>query len=165
MNRRTFLFSGAALASIGGLYALKPSTSQALAEDEVFEVTYSPQEWRTLLSPDQFAVLREEATERPYTSELLNEKREGTYNCAGCELPLYSSNTKFDSGTGWPSFYDSLPDAVGTRTDYKLLLPRTEVHCRRCGGHLGHVFNDGPPPTGLRHCINGIAMTFTPKTA
>ncbi|MEX3011291.1 peptide-methionine (R)-S-oxide reductase MsrB [Hoeflea sp. TYP-13] len=165
MNRRTFLLSGAALASMGGLYALKPSNSEALAEDEVFEVTYTPQEWRTLLSPDQYAVLREEATERPFTSELLYEKREGTYNCAGCALPLYASNTKFDSGTGWPSFYESLPDAVGTRRDFKLFIPRTEVHCRRCGGHLGHIFNDGPPPTGLRHCINGIAMVFEAQAA
>lgn len=165
MKRRTFLLSGAALASVGGLNALKPSISQALAEDEVFEITHTKQEWRTLLSPEQYAVLREEATERAFTSALLHEKREGTYNCAGCALPLYASHTKFDSGTGWPSFYESLPDAVGTKRDFVLLIPRTEVHCRRCGGHLGHIFNDGPPPTGLRHCINGIAMTFEAQAA
>jgi peptide-methionine (R)-S-oxide reductase len=165
MKRRTFLLSGAALASLGGLYGLKTVAKPALAGDGKFEITYTEQEWRTLLSPDQYAVLREEATERAFTSDLLHEKREGTYNCAGCDLPLYASDTKFDSGTGWPSFYDSLPDAVETRTDYKLIFPRTEVHCRRCGGHLGHVFNDGPPPTGLRHCINGIALKFEPQTA
>ncbi len=165
MNRRTFLLSGAALASVGGLYALKPSATSAVAGDEVFEITYSDKEWRTLLSPQQYAVLRKEATERPFTSDLLHEKREGTYNCAGCDLPLYESSTKYDSGTGWPSFYDALPDAVRTRTDYKLVFPRTEVHCRRCGGHLGHVFDDGPQPTGLRHCINGIAMVFRPAAA
>ncbi|MEM6463188.1 MAG: peptide-methionine (R)-S-oxide reductase MsrB [Pseudomonadota bacterium] len=165
MNRRTFLFSGAALASIGGFYAFKPSRSSAKADEKAFEITYTEQEWRTMLSPEQYAVLREEATERPFTSELLYEKREGTYNCAGCNLPLYASSTKYDSRTGWPSFYDALPDAVATKTDYKLIYPRTEVHCARCGGHLGHVFNDGPPPTGLRHCINGIALRFEPQAA
>lgn len=163
MNRRAFLLSGAGLAALGATYTLRPGSSSAEAGD--FEVTYTEARWREMLSPDQFAVLRKEATERAYTSPLLNEKRTGTYHCAGCDLPLYASETKFDSGTGWPSFYQPLEDAVETSRDFKLLVPRTEVHCRRCGGHLGHVFNDGPPPTGLRHCINGVAMTFQERSA
>lgn len=158
MNRRAFLLSGAGLAALGALYTLRPGSSSAEAGD--FEVTYTEAQWRQMLSPNQYAVLREEATERPYSSALLNEKRTGDYHCAGCDLPLYASETKFDSGTGWPSFYQPIEDAVATRRDFKLVVPRTEVHCRRCGGHLGHVFSDGPPPTGLRHCINGLALTF-----
>ncbi|MCY6382712.1 peptide-methionine (R)-S-oxide reductase MsrB [Hoeflea prorocentri] len=165
MNRRAFLLSGAAVAAFGGLYAFRPSNVPAEASEGTFEITYSEAEWRERLSPNQFAVLREEATERPYTSELLYEKREGTYNCAGCAQPLYASETKYDSGTGWPSFYEALTDAVGTKRDFKLVLPRTEVHCSRCGGHLGHIFNDGPPPTGMRHCINGLALTFEAQAA
>ncbi|MCR9137386.1 MAG: peptide-methionine (R)-S-oxide reductase MsrB [Alphaproteobacteria bacterium] len=163
MNRRAFLLSGAGLAALGAIYTLRPGASSAEAGE--FEVTYTEEQWRQMLTPDQYAVLREEATERPYTSPLLDEKRTGDYHCAGCDLPLYASETKFDSRTGWPSFYQALDDAVGTRRDFKLIVPRTEVHCRRCGGHLGHVFNDGPPPTGLRHCINGVAMTFHERTA
>lgn len=158
MNRRALLLSGAGLAALGAIYALRPGSSSAEAGE--FEVNYTEARWREMLSPDQYAVLRKEATERPYSSPLLNEKRAGTYHCAGCDLPLYASETKFDSGTGWPSFYQPLEDAVETSRDFKLIVPRTEVHCRRCGGHLGHVFNDGPPPTGLRHCINGVALTF-----
>ena len=165
MNRRAFLLSGAGLAAIGAFYAFKPGASVAEADDGPFEITFSEEQWRARLTPDQFAVLREEATERPYTSPLLGEKRAGTYNCAGCDLPLYASETKFDSGTGWPSFYDAIENAVATRRDFKLLVPRTEVHCSRCGGHLGHVFNDGPAPTGLRHCINGVALTFQAQSA
>jgi len=130
-----------------------------------FAVTMSEAEWRKKLSPAAYAVLREQATERAYTSPLDKEKRSGTFVCAGCDLPLFSSLTKFDSGTGWPSFFRPLPGAVGTTTDYKIGYPRTEVHCRRCGGHLGHVFDDGPPPTGKRYCMNGVAMRFVPKTA
>ncbi|MEZ5732659.1 MAG: peptide-methionine (R)-S-oxide reductase MsrB [Paracoccaceae bacterium] len=129
---------------------------------ERFEVERSEAEWRSLLTPAQFSVLREEATERPFTSPLNDEKREGTFHCAGCDLALYPSKTKYDSGTGWPSFYDPLPNAVGTKADWGILGRRTEVHCRRCGGHLGHVFNDGPKPTGKRYCMNGVAMTFKP---
>ena len=110
-------------------------------------------------------MLRQEDTEYPGTSPLLHEKRKGTFNCAGCDLPLYSSETKFESGTGWPSFWEALPNAVGLKVDNSLFMARTEVHCRRCGGHLGHVFDDGPPPTGKRHCINGVALTFKPATA
>ncbi|MGC6330447.1 peptide-methionine (R)-S-oxide reductase MsrB [Rhizorhabdus sp. FW153] len=130
-----------------------------------FAVTMSESEWRKKLSPAAYAVLREQATERAYTSPLDKEKRSGTFLCAGCDLPLFSSLTKFDSGTGWPSFFRPLPGAVGTTTDYKIGYPRTEVHCSRCGGHLGHVFDDGPPPTGKRYCMNGVAMHFVPKTA
>jgi peptide-methionine (R)-S-oxide reductase len=129
---------------------------------EQFEVTKSDAEWRKILTPDQYAVLRHEATERPYSSPLDKEKRRGTFTCAGCGLGLFSSATKFDSGTGWPSFWAPLKNAIGTRRDMSLGTIRTEVHCRRCGGHLGHVFDDGPEPTGLRYCMNGAAMVFKP---
>jgi peptide-methionine (R)-S-oxide reductase len=132
---------------------------------ETYEVTHTDAEWKKLLSPNQFAVLRLAATERPYTSPLDKEKREGTFACAGCDLPLFSSKTKFDSGTGWPSFYAPLEAAIGTTDDRSFGMVRTAVHCHRCGGHLGHVFKDGPPPTGLRYCMNGIAMTFKAAAA
>lgn len=124
------------------------------------EINLSAEEWRQRLTPEQYRVLREASTERPFSSPLNDEHRKGIFACAGCDLALYSSATKYDSGTGWPSFWDHLPDAIRTMTDYELGLPRTEVHCRRCAGHLGHVFEDGPPPTGLRYCMNGVAMTF-----
>lgn len=127
-----------------------------------FEITRSDEEWRRLLTPEQYRVLRQHGTERPGSSPLDREKRAGTFVCAGCELPLFSSETKFDSGTGWPSFWAPLDDAIGTSEDTSLFMTRTEVHCRRCGGHLGHVFEDGPPPTGLRYCMNGVAMKFQP---
>ncbi len=129
---------------------------------ETFEVNHTPEEWQKLLTPEQYAVLRQEDTERPFTSPLNHEKRKGTFTCAGCDLPLFASDTKFDSGTGWPSFYAPIEGAVKTDTDTTFGMVRDEVHCRRCGGHLGHVFNDGPPPTGLRYCINGVSLKFVP---
>ena len=122
-------------------------------------------QWKERLSPEAYAVLRHEDTERPFTSALLKEKREGVFACAGCGLELFPSAYKYDSGTGWPSFYDAIPGALATKTDYKIIVPRSEYHCSRCGGHHGHVFNDGPKPTGLRYCNNGVALTFIPKTS
>ena len=130
--------------------------------EETFEVTHTEDEWKKILTPEQFYVLREEGTERPGTSPLNKEKRKGTFICAGCDLPLYSSETKYESGTGWPSFWKPLDKAIGTSEDRSWFSVRTEVHCRRCGGHLGHVFDDGPKPTGLRYCMNGVAMKFEP---
>jgi peptide-methionine (R)-S-oxide reductase len=129
-----------------------------------FEVQKSDDEWRRLLSSAQYDVLRRHGTERPGSSPLNREKRNGTYACAACDLPLFSSDTKYESGTGWPSFFRPLTDAIGTKEDRSLFMARTEVHCRRCGGHLGHVFNDGPQPTGLRYCMNGVAMKFVPAS-
>jgi len=130
------------------------------AIDEKFEITRTEDEWRKVLTPEQYRVLRQHGTERAGTSELEDEKRAGTFVCAGCDLPLYSSDTKYNSGSGWPSFFRPLANAVATSTDRSLFMTRTEVHCRRCGGHLGHVFEDGPAPTGLRYCMNGVAMKF-----
>jgi len=134
----------------------------ASARTTSFRVVHSPNEWRQILGAQRYAVMREAATERPFTSPLLNEHRKGLFTCAGCALPLFSSSTKFDSGTGWPSFWQALPDAVVKRPDHSLMMERTEVLCARCGGHLGHVFDDGPRPTGLRYCMNGLALTFRP---
>lgn len=156
MNRRHLLLSV-------GLAAVGLATQKAAAE--TFEVVHSDEEWRKLLSPEAYSVLRREGTEYPYTSPLEQEHRKGSFACAGCGQALFASETKFDSGTGWPSFYQPIrPEVVGTRIDGALMMTRTEVHCARCGGHLGHVFEDGPPPTGLRYCMNGVAMTFTPET-
>lgn len=158
MNRRTFL---AATASLLGTAAIVPAViTRGQAAEGPFEITLSEAEWRARLTPAQFKVLRQEGTERPFTSPLNDESREGTFHCAGCDLALYPSRTKYDSGTGWPSFWAPLEDAVATKPDRKLLMLRTEVHCSRCGGHLGHVFDDGPQPTGKRHCINGVSLTF-----
>lgn len=134
-------------------------------EEVISKLTLSDAEWRKKLTEEQYHILREEGTERPYTSPHNDEKRAGTYHCAGCDLALFDSSTKFESGTGWPSFYDVIPGRVETKVDYYLILPRTEYHCARCGGHHGHVFEDGPQPTGLRYCNNGLALTFKPNTA
>jgi peptide-methionine (R)-S-oxide reductase len=131
---------------------------------ETFEVSHGDGEWRRLLTPMQYMILRQNGTERPFSSPLLHEDRRGVFACAGCDFDLFSSTTKFDSGTGWPSFWAPLDDAVGTVRDTDFGMVRTAVHCRRCGGHLGHVFDDGPRPTGLRYCMNGFAMTFKPMT-
>ena len=165
MNRRLLLLGGAAsVAAVLGArwWMTDPQADQA---GGTFPVAHTDAEWRKLLTPDQYAVLREAATEAPFTSPLLHETRKGTFDCAGCDLALFSSDTKFDSGTGWPSFWAPLKDAVGTTEDSSFGMMRTAVHCSRCGGHLGHVFDDGPPPTGQRYCMNGIALTFKPATA
>ena len=154
MSRRTLMTLAAATA--GAILAQRGKATAAAT----FEITKTPEEWRAILSPAAYAVLREEDTERAFTSSLNLEKRKGTYHCAGCDLPLYSSAAKYDSGTGWPSFWEPLPGAIGTKPDRGIFGSRTEVHCRRCGGHLGHVFNDGPEPTGKRYCMNGVALTF-----
>ena len=162
MNRRT-AFTFAALSGLS-LVALGAARRTSRAEEGSFEVTKTPEEWKKILSPAAFAVMREEDTERPWTSALLDEHRKGTFNCAGCALPLYASETKFDSGTGWPSFYQPADDtAVGTSEDRAWFMRRTEVHCADCDAHLGHVFPDGPKPTGLRYCINGVALDFKPE--
>ena len=142
---------------------LSPKKSVAMAADSnSFEIVRSEEEWRRILTPAQFHVLRQHGTEPAGSSPLDHEHRPGTYLCAGCDLLVYSSDTKFDSGTGWPSFYAPIEGAVGTSEDRSWFTTRTEVHCRRCGGHLGHVFDDGPAPTGLRYCMNGIALKFVP---
>jgi peptide-methionine (R)-S-oxide reductase len=147
------------------LAGLMGSTFLGAGPALAYEVTKSDAEWKKLLSPAAYDVLRHQGTEVPFTSPLNNEHRKGVFACAGCNLDLYSSDTKFDSGTGWPSFYRPLPNAVLTSNDHSLMMDRTEVHCRRCGGHLGHVFDDGPRPTGLRYCMNGVAMTFRTAAA
>jgi len=162
IDRRFLLSSVAAVAAFAGFGKLKFSTDAKAAEGK-FEVEKTPEEWKRQLTPEQYRVLREQGTERPYSSPLNKEKRKGIFACAGCDLPLYSSETKYESGTGWPSFFDHLPDAIGTTQDRTYFMIRTEVHCRRCGGHLGHVFDDGPRPTGLRYCMDGVAMTFKPE--
>jgi len=165
MKRRDFLYGGTAAAAVLGVAALWRTGASVPAQAETFEITKTEEEWKAILTPEQFAVLRKEDTEYPGTSPLLHEKRKGAFNCAGCDLPLYSSETKYDSGTGWPSFWEALPNAVASKLDKSLMMERIECHCRRCGGHLGHIFDDGPPPTGMRHCINGLALNFRPASA
>jgi peptide-methionine (R)-S-oxide reductase len=166
ITKRQFLLTGASFAALGALgIGLGVRAARSESPAETFEITKTEEEWRAALTEEQYAVLREEATERPWTSELLEEKREGTYACAGCDLPVFSSETKFDSGTGWPSFWAEIEGNVGYKEDRTFFMTRTEEHCSRCGGHLGHVFDDGPQPTGKRHCINGVAMVFHPADA
>jgi peptide-methionine (R)-S-oxide reductase len=163
LTRRQILFAGADGFAFIGMAQLGLASAAKAAGD--FEVAHPDPEWKKLLTPNQFAVLRQAATERPFSSPLDHEKRPGTFVCAGCDLPVFSSTTKFDSGTGWPSFWAPLDNAIGTTDDKSFGMIRTAVHCRRCGGHLGHVFKDGPPPTGLRYCMNGVAMTFKAGSA
>jgi peptide-methionine (R)-S-oxide reductase len=161
LNRRTLLGCVGAVGLAAGLRWLS-ETDHARAGLK-FEIDKPDSEWRRILTKAQYEVLRLHRTEIPGSSPLNQEKRRGVFACAGCELPLFSSDTKYDSGTGWPSFWQPLEKAIGTSTDYVLLMPRTEVHCARCGGHLGHRFEDGPRPTGLRYCINGVALAFKPE--
>jgi peptide-methionine (R)-S-oxide reductase len=162
MNRRTLLTTGAA----ASVLAVTSKFGEAQTMTTTTTTDYrslSDMDWRQRLNASQYMVLRQHGTERPGSSALNKEKRKGTFTCAGCDLPLFSSDTKFESGTGWPSFYQPLPNAVETKSDRSLFMTRTEVHCARCLGHLGHVFDDGPPPTGLRYCMNGVAMKFVPQ--
>lgn len=149
MQRRTLLTGFVALVG-----------TRAFGVTGSFEITRTEAEWRAMLTQIEFEVMREEATERPFSSPLDKETRAGTYHCKGCDLPLYGSAQKYDSGTGWPSFWDALPNAIGTRADNSFFATRTEAHCRRCGSHLGHIFDDGPQPTGKRHCLNGVSLVF-----
>ncbi|WP_315798878.1 peptide-methionine (R)-S-oxide reductase MsrB [Bradyrhizobium sp. SZCCHNRI3043] len=160
IDRRLMFTTAAGLFGFTALRWLGDSAPARAAEK--FEIEKTEAEWRAQLTPQQYEILREEGTERPWTSPLLKEHRKGTFACAGCDLPLFSSDTKFDSGSGWPSFFKPLDNAVATRQDKTYGMVRTEVHCRRCGGHLGHVFDDGPKPTGLRYCMDGLSLTFHP---
>jgi len=175
MDRRNFLKGLAGVAAVPAatlvahqtLFANEatklPKVNVTLSKDgQVEKIELSDAQWKDKLTSEQYRVLRKEGTERPFTSELNDEKREGVFSCAGCDLPLFESATKYDSGTGWPSFFDAIPNHIETKTDYKIIIPRTEYHCARCGGHHGHVFKDGPQPTGLRYCNNGVALKFQP---
>lgn len=163
MNRRYFLESSAVI--IGTTFLVRNinwGSENMTTSQSNFEITKTEQEWSTTLTPEQFRVLRKHGTEPAFTSPLDKEYAEGTFICAGCEQPLFTSETKFNSGTGWPSFYQPIDGAIATTVDRSFFMTRTEVHCSRCGGHLGHVFNDGPAPTGKRYCMNGVAMEFIP---
>lgn len=164
LNRRNIFAGGILMASVGGfLNSLRGKSSGG--HDENFPVQKTPEEWRKILSPEAFYVLREHGTERAGTSPLNKEKRQGKFVCAGCGHDLFRSDTKFESGTGWPSFFDPMPGAVATTEDNTFFMSRTEVHCSQCGGHLGHVFPDGPAPTGQRYCMNGVSLKFEPDAA
>lgn len=162
MNRRNFLHTLAGVGAAFGLGIASVRAAAAESKTKVSKLMKSKDEWKKLLSREQYQVLFEEDTERPGTSPLNGEKRPGLFLCAACYLPLFDARHKFESGTGWPSFFDMLPGRLATRIDYKLIWPRTEYHCARCEGHQGHVFDDGPAPTGLRYCNNGVALRFVP---
>ena len=163
MNRRHFILGSLGLTDLPLIASRTFSDSDMPAgSGKIVKIVKTKEEWRAILTPEEFDILREEGTEEAHSSPLNEEKRKGTYVCAGCALPLFTSDMKYDSGTGWPSFYTTLPGAVETKRDWKLILPRTEYHCARCGGHQGHVFDDGPEPTGQRWCNNGLALDFTP---
>jgi peptide-methionine (R)-S-oxide reductase len=165
IDRRKLTFAGVTALATGVLHHRFSATAVAKSPPgKIFEITRSEEEWRRLLTPEQFYILREHGTERPFSSPLDKQYAAGIYHCAGCDLPLFSSDTKYDSRTGWPSFWQPLENAVGTQEDRTFFMVRTEVHCRRCGGHLGHVFPDGPRPTGKRYCMNGLSLKFVPKS-
>ena len=162
IDRRALLTAGVALCALTVTSKFGEAAPMTTTEQTIDYRNLSDAEWRKRLNPAQYSVLRKHGTERPGSSALNDEKRKGTFACAGCDLPLFSSETKYESGTGWPSFYQPLENAIGTKTDRSFFMTRTEVHCKRCLGHLGHVFDDGPKPTGLRYCMNGVAMKFVP---
>ena len=164
-NRRQFIAMALGGVSLAVLSQFIQAGKVLASEERIIPVTKSDDEWKKELDPKAYEVLRHEGTERPFTSPLLNEHRQGKFACAGCGLELFTSDTKFDSGTGWPSFFRAIPGHIETKADNSLLMQRTEYHCARCGGHQGHVFEDGPAPTGLRYCNNGVSIKFIPDKA